>query len=186
MMHGLNNTRLFLYASQFLVVFNPSSFGLNDSPEFFAIMMATANIASGAHASLNALPDEILQFALFYLSPRDTAVNVLRVSKRFNRLGNQGILWRYHCRVQFKYWDAQHRIKHKFLGSVGDVDWKKLYTHRRRIDTQITDILDSILEEQVNRIQKFRSIGDFGYDAKDTLLRHCHTSGMAEDVLARR
>jgi F-box protein 21 len=72
------------------------------------------------------------------------------------------------------------------MGGVGDVDWKTLFTHRKKVDAEITDILDSILEGQINRIQKFKAIADFGYDAKDALLRHCHTSEDAEDVLARR
>ena len=137
-------------------------------------------------ASLNALPDEILQLVLFQLSPQDTVLNLQRVSKRFQRLGNEPLLWRYHCRVQFRYWDAKHRIRQKFLGSVGDVDWKMLYTHRKKVDTQTTDILDSILEDQANRIKKFNSIGEFGYDAKDTLLHHCRANEAADDVLARR
>jgi F-box protein 21 len=164
-----------------------SSSELNDSPSSTTIIMAFLNTSNGAHkASLNALPDEVLQHILFYLSPQDTVLNVQRISKRFNRLGNEPLLWRFHCRVQFQYWDSKHRIRHKFLGSVGDVDWKTLYTHRKKIDIQITEILDSILEDQVNRIKKFNLIGELGYDAKDTLLRHCHTGEMAEDVLARR
>ena len=69
---------------------------------------------------------------------------------------------------------------------MGDVDWKMLYMHRVTVDTQTTAILDSILADQVNRIKKFNYIAEFGYDAKDTLLRHCQTSESAEDVLARR
>jgi F-box protein 21 len=69
---------------------------------------------------------------------------------------------------------------------VGDVDWKNLYTHRSNIDSKTTAILDSILEDQVNRIGKFNAIAKFGYDAKDTLLRHCRTGETAGDVLARR
>lgn len=61
-----------------------------------------------------------------------------------------------------------------------------LYAHRKKVDIQTTRILDSILEDQVNRIKKFASIGDFGYDAKDTLVRHCRARESAEDVLARR
>jgi F-box protein 21 len=113
-------------------------------------------------------------------------VNIQRTSKRFNRLGSEPLLWRHHCRVGFKYWDSKHRISQKFAGSVGDVDWKTLYTYRRRIDKDTTALLDSILKGQIDRISKFKSISEFGYDAKDTLLRHCRTSNDAEDVLARR
>ena len=83
-------------------------------------------MAHGLHlASLNALPDEVLQLVLFQLSPQDTVLNVQRVSRRFRRLGNEPLLWKYHCRVQFQYWDAKHRIRQKFLGSVGDVEDRK-------------------------------------------------------------
>jgi F-box protein 21 len=137
-------------------------------------------------ASLNSLPDEVLQNILYYVSPHDVLLNIKRVSKRFNGLGSEPLLWRYHCRTQFNYWDGKHRIRQKFLGSVVDVDWKTLFRHRQTVDSQTTAILDSILGDQVNRIKKFNTIAEFGYDAKDTLLRHCHTSETAEDVLARR
>lgn len=58
--------------------------------------------------------------------------------------------------------------------------------HRKRVEHETANILDSIIEGQVNRIQKFKMIADFGYDAKDTLLQHCRSSENAEDVLARR
>lgn len=66
------------------------------------------------------------------------------------------------------------------------MDWKKLYVHRMRTDGDITHILDGILRGQVGRIRKFGWISRFGYDAKDTLLRHCRTGDEVEDVLARR
>jgi F-box protein 21 len=137
-------------------------------------------------ASLTALPDEVLLHILTYIPPRDTVLNVQQVSKRFDRLGGEPLLWRYYCRVEFQYWDSKHQIRHKFSGNAGDTDWEKLYRHRTKVDSRTTKILNSILENQVDRITKFRSIGEFGYDAKDTLLRHCHTSENAEDVLARR
>jgi F-box protein 21 len=132
------------------------------------------------------LPDEVLQHILFYLSPDDLLSNVQRVSKRFSRLAREPLLWRHHCRVHFRYWDSKHRIRQKFLGNVGDVDWKTLYMHRKRVESETASVLDSIIEGQVNRIQKFKLIADFGYDAKDTLLKHCRTCETAEDVLARR
>ncbi|KAG4433175.1 hypothetical protein IFR05_011335 [Cadophora sp. M221] len=135
---------------------------------------------------LTALPDEVLQHILFYCQPHYVLLNIQRVSKRFNRLGSEPLLWRYHCRTEFKYWDSKHQIQQKFLQGVGDVDWKRLYTHRRKVDIETSALLDSILERQSNRISKFKSIAEFGYDAKDTLLRHCRTDDAADDVLARR
>jgi hypothetical protein len=132
------------------------------------------------------LPDEVLQHILFYVSPSDLLSNVQCTSKRFCRLASEPLLWRHHCRVRFTYWDSKHRIRQKFTGNVGDVDWKTLYMHRKRVEAETATILDSIIEGQVDRIQKFKMIADFGYDAKDTLLNHCRVSETAEDVLARR
>jgi F-box protein 21 len=137
-------------------------------------------------SALSDLPDEVLQHILFYVSPHDLVANVQRLSKRFDRLASEPLLWRHHCRANFTYWDSKHRIRQKFSGNVGDVDWKTLYLHRKRVASETAAILDSIIEGQVNRIQKFKLIADFGYDAKDTLLKHCRTSETAEDVLARR
>ncbi|TAQ84599.1 hypothetical protein B7494_g7082 [Chlorociboria aeruginascens] len=142
--------------------------------------------STGETLSLIDLPDEVLQHIFYYFSPEDTLLNVDHISKRFNRLSNEPLLWRYHCRVQFRYWDSNHRIRQKFAGNVGDVDWKTLFLYRQQVDLQTTRTLDSILEGQIDRIGKFEEISKFGYDAKDTLLRHCHTSSEADDALARK
>jgi F-box protein 21 len=139
-----------------------------------------------APVSLTSLPDEVLQHILYFVSPNHVLQNVQRVSKRFYTLGSEPVLWRYHCQAQFKYWDPKHRIGLKFLGCAGNVDWKTLFIHRQKVNSQTTCILDSILQGQVNRIKKFSEIIDFGYDAKDILLQHCRTNEGAEDVLARR
>lgn len=151
--------------------------------------LTTPDMSIGETAKLtliNDLPDEVLQQVLYFLSPPDTLVNIQRLSKRFDRLSCQPLLWRHHCRVHFKYWDSKHRIKQKWRGSAVDVDWKSLYVYRRQVDAQTTELLNGILERQTDRAVKSTRIAEFGYDAKDTLLRHCHVSEAAEDVLARR
>jgi F-box protein 21 len=143
-------------------------------------------MSAASPPSLESLPDEVLRQILSYISPRAILVNVQRLSKRYNTLGNEPLLWRHHCRVDYKHWDSKHRIKHKFLGQAQHVDWKALYLHRRNVDTQTTELLDSILEGQTSRLKKFDLICGYGYDAKEILLRHCAASDNAEDVLARR
>lgn len=135
---------------------------------------------------LTDLPDEVLQHITYYCSTNDVLSRIQRLSKRFARLASEPLLWRHHCKVEYKYWDLKHAIGQKFSGNVQDVDWKALYIYRRGVDLQTTHLLDSILDGQVDRISKFRSIADYGYDAKDTLVHHCHTHDDAVDVLARR
>lgn len=137
-------------------------------------------------SSINGLPDEILQLTLRYVPAEDVLQNVERVSQRFSYVSNEPLLWRYHCRTRFKYWDSKHRIRDKLNGDVLNVDWKKLYLYRQNVDTQITSTLNGILQAQTKRIEKYERISQFGYDAKDTLLRHCLADGAADDVLARR
>lgn len=134
---------------------------------------------------LNSLPDEVLQHILSFCSPQDL-LSIQQTSQRLNRLGIEPLLWRRHCRFDFTYWDPSHRIAQKLRAPVGHVPWRSLYTYRKRVGTKTTNLLDSILGEQVNRITKFEKIAEFGYDAKDTLLRHCHTVDTADDYLARR
>ncbi len=80
----------------------------------------TATWRNERSISFNDLPDEVLQHILYFLSPLDVFANTQNVSKRFNRLCSEPLLWRHHCQVQFKYWDSKHRIKQKYLGSAGD------------------------------------------------------------------
>lgn len=135
--------------------------------------------------AISDLPDEVLDQVLYYLSPEQTIL-VRRVSKRFARLSEEPLLWRYYCRTEFNYWDGKHRIKQKFGGDVSDVEWEKLYIYRKDIDTRTSELLDSILSEQIGRIDKTKDISEFGYDAKDILLRNCQAETDTDDVLARR
>lgn len=136
--------------------------------------------------TLNDLPDEVLESILQYLSAEHTLRVVQQVSKRFLRLTCEPLLWRYHCKTDFRYWDDKHRIKQKFKSDIADVDYRKLYIYRKSVDLRTTKLLDSILSEQIGRLHKIEQIGEFGYDVKDTLLRHCRIRDDAEDVLARR
>ncbi len=157
------------------------------SPRTMHSESAQSTIGSAdTNPSLNVLPDEIVQHILYYLSPHHVAHNIQRISKRFESLGREPLLWKHHCRVDYKYWDPKHRIRQRFSGAVADVDWKALYKNRSIVDFATTKLLDSIINCQTNRINKFAAIAGLGYDVKDTLLRHCHTSEDAEDVLARR
>jgi F-box protein 21 len=137
-------------------------------------------------SSLVGLPDEILQHILYFIPPDDALLRCQLVSKRLYLLTSQSLLWRYHCRFEFSYWDARHRIRQKFFGEVGDVDWKSLYIYRRKVEQTVTKVLDSIIESQTGRIAKYKGISVHGYDAKDALIRHCNTQDSVEDVLARR
>lgn len=136
--------------------------------------------------SLDGVPDEVIQHILHFVSPDDNLRSVQLLSKRFNRLANEALLWRHYCRISFRYWAPEHQFQEKLQGLATDVDWKDLWMIRRRRNSHVGHLLDGILTTQVGRIKKFEQICLLGYDAKDFLLEQCHTDESAEDVLARR
>ncbi|KAL2009271.1 hypothetical protein VTN00DRAFT_7465 [Thermoascus crustaceus] len=134
--------------------------------------------------SLARLPDEILHSILCYSPPRSAAA-LERTAGRFRSITNEPLLWRFYCQTHFKFWDKRHDFHNKLASPVSSVDWKKLYITRHLIDTATTEVLESILASQTGRIEKFHAIVSFGYDAKDTLIRHSLAGPEREDYLAR-
>ncbi|KAI9827638.1 MAG: hypothetical protein M1819_006927 [Sarea resinae] len=135
--------------------------------------------------SLSDLPDELIQNIFHYLASPSLAPLRL-VSKRFDALAEEPLLWRDRCWTEFHYWDPRHSIQRKFTEPAALVNWKQLYIYRFRVDRSTTTELNSLLTSQTGRIEKIQTIADHGYDAKDTLLRHTRCDCNSEDVLARR
>lgn len=136
-------------------------------------------------SSLCGLPDEILHHILSYGSA-SSATALERTAPRFRNVANDPLLWRHYCQDDFRFWDPKHDIRKKFAYPASGVGWKKVYEARRLIDIATTELLDSILASQAGRIGKVHRIIEFGYDAKDTLLRHASAKSDHEDFLARR
>lgn len=134
--------------------------------------------------SLNQLPEEILHSILCHSHPR-SATALQQTSCRFGDVTKRPLLWRHYCRTYYKFWDRRHDIHRKFILPASSVDWKALFILRYQIDGSVTQLLDSILASQAGRIEKFRAVIEFGYDAKDTLLRNSQVQD-GEDHLARR
>lgn len=132
------------------------------------------------------LPVEVIQKILVFCDPDDIFQNVMRVCKSLYRLVNEPLLWRHYCFARFRYWDSRHCIQEKLCRQTDHVDWKSLYSYRKMVDLKTTELLESILQKQTNRISKYEAIAKFGYDAKETLLRHIQVDENAHDVLARR
>ncbi|KAL2828120.1 Hemimethylated DNA-binding protein YccV like-domain-containing protein [Aspergillus pseudoustus] len=135
--------------------------------------------------SLSDLPEEILHSILLFCDPRDTSA-LERTARRFRGAANERLLWKNYCQTHFKFWDRRHDFRVKLSNQISAVDWKALYVSRHLVDTATDRLLDSILVSQTGRIEKFRSVINFGYDAKDGLLRNLLIDSDAEDYLARR
>lgn len=133
---------------------------------------------------LNDLPSEIL-FQILLCVPPPSVLAIQQVCRKFNDLA-QPLLWRFHCRTQFKYWRPEHTIATKLAQSASGFDWKNLFRTRHLADLAISDELEEILSSQAGRIERSERILAYSYDAKDTLLRNFHVNDDCEDVLARR
>lgn len=133
---------------------------------------------------LNDLPTEVL-FQILLWAPPASIPAFQQVCRKFNDL-SQPLLWRHHCRTQFKYWTPKHDITGKLRQNVASVDWKRIFRERHVADIEIDHELEGILTSQTCRLDRSEKIVAYGYDAKDTLLRHLDVSEDAEDVLARR
>ncbi|KAK9415917.1 putative F-box domain-containing protein [Seiridium unicorne] len=134
----------------------------------------------------NELPDEIISHILTYLAPEETLTTIPRLSKRFYRIADTQLLWKFYCETSFRYWQSDHDIQKKLRNRATDVDWKALYTLRLRRNRRIAHLLDGIVASRVSRLQKTEEICQYGYDAKDFLLSQCKISEDVDDVLARR
>ncbi|KAI0844883.1 hypothetical protein F5Y00DRAFT_247652 [Daldinia vernicosa] len=137
-------------------------------------------------ASINSLPDEIVHHILLYVPPEETLSNIALLSKRFNRVAHEPLLWRCYCEHNFKYWEASHHFKERLNGYLHDTDWRRLFLLRLGRNAYIARLLDGIVASRVSRLQKMEQICLYGYDAKDYLLSQCQAPDSAEDVLARR
>lgn len=135
--------------------------------------------------TLDRLPDEILLSVLCY-SPPPSSVALARTARRFRSVTNEPTLWRFYSQAYFNFWHVKHDMPKKLSGPVLLVNWRALYITRHLIDGMVSKLLDSILQTQTGRIEKFRAIIDLGYDAKDTLLRHISVNPEEPDFLARR
>lgn len=133
---------------------------------------------------LSDLPTEILYEILLCVQPASIPA-FQQTCRKFNDL-SQPVLWRHHCRTQYKYWRPEHDIATKLAQGAATVDWKHLFRSRHRADVAISRDLEDILSSQTGRLDRSENIIAHGYDAKDTLLRHFNVADDAEDVLARR
>lgn len=151
----------------------------------FNTHQSRCTIALAMETSFTRLPDEILHTILCY-SPPSAAAALERTARRFRSIANEPLLWRYYCLTHFSFWEHRHDFKNKLADPVSSVDWKGLYASRCLTDSTVSSALESILTSQTGRLEKFRVIISFGYDAKDTLIRNALTGPEREDHLARR
>lgn len=137
-------------------------------------------------SSLEDVPDEIIRHILLYLPPEYTLASFQLVSRRYHHLANEPLLWRFHCQSSFRYWNPEHRLDERLAALASSVDWRGLWTKRKRRNYKAARLLDGVISTKVGQLKRLGGICELGYDVKDYLLEQCHVDESAEDVLARR
>jgi F-box protein 21 len=157
-------------------------------------MTVVADIMATPQTTFSDLPNELVQSILFYLPP-EFLCPIRAVNKRLLSISDTPLLWRYHCRTQYRFWDPSHDITNAFAKPVDATDWKGILVERRRLDRLVGERLDEVVKTGKERIANIEAIsksshaggkGQHTYDVKDALLRHCQTPEETEDYLARR
>ena len=94
-------------------------------------------------ASIDDLPDEIVHQILLYVSPEETLTKVSLLSRRFNRVAQEPLLWKFYCQRNFKYWESNHHFKERLRRNLRDTDWKRLYLQRLGRNARIARLVES-------------------------------------------
>jgi F-box protein 21 len=145
-------------------------------------------------AAFGDLPAEIVQSILFYLPPENLC-DVRATSKELQAIADSPLLWRYHCRTQYRFWDPVHNIARKLASPVSSTRWNELFITRRRIDVTVHKQLNAVVRSSQNRIYTIEDVAlqNYGnttvansYDVKDALLSQYNVGEDQEDHLARR
>lgn len=136
--------------------------------------------------SLDLIPDEIIRHILLYVPPRDTLVAIQPLSHRYNELANEPLLWRYHCRISFTYWNKEHCFASRLTVPAPLVGWKKIWIERTKKTRRVSRLFEAALRSKTNQLYRIQQICLEGYDAKDYLLQQYHCDPATEDFLTRR
>lgn len=132
------------------------------------------------------LPTEIIEAIALNLDAR-SLIAISETSRLIKQLtADSSIIWRRLCRTQFTTWDSRHHMRAKWAAPLSEVDWRGLYKERVNVEVRTRALLNHIVGTQHQRIRCINEIADFGYDAKEALMREMECPDSAEDVLARR
>jgi len=133
---------------------------------------------------MQSLPSEILLQILGNL-PAESVVACSATSKQLRRAADQSI-WRQRCLDDFGEWDQRHNLPDLLKKSSSEVDWRGLYVSRCGVHRNTQRALDAILSQQLGRLDRVRSVIDYGIDIEDVLIKNINASTKTPDVLARR
>jgi F-box protein 21 len=138
--------------------------------------------------SLDQFPDEIIQHVLTYLPAEDNLAAFQLASRRMCRVAREPVLWRQHCRVRFRFWDAGHALQRKMTGRASSTDWMGLFVARLRMNARAARLLDDVIEAGTVSadVASFGELAQMGYDVQDYLLEQARAGDEFADVLARR
>lgn len=145
---------------------------------------ATA-VPLASNSRLLNLPEELINEVFVFLPWRELVACQLTCRSLW-RISKESLIWRRHCINDYKYWQGEGYFESLLRAPPASINWKQLFTHRKKQDRAIDQDLESILDSQANRVSTIHHTVLTRYDAKDALLRHLDVADDAEDVLSRR
>lgn len=134
--------------------------------------------------TLTSLPDEVIQSILVYLPPTST-VSVQLTCRRLQNVASEPLIWKDYCRRTFRWWDRRHSLASK-LADPSFTAWKQLFATRADSSWHTRTALDSIINDQVGRLDSIQLILKAGYDAKDDLFSLFWNAAVSRNHLAQR
>ena len=135
--------------------------------------------------TIDRLPSELIQHILLFTNVNDL-VSCAAVSKQFHGLvGSAQPVWRCHCIQEYHFWHPKHDFRQRLHEPQRATNWRNLFIERKKIDRKLQETLSEIIDSRAGRLRKSAFLVQYGYDAKDFLLRQLDEMSSTEDHLAR-
>jgi len=133
---------------------------------------------------LDALPDEVIQAILQQLDAL-TLITISTVSRHFQAVANEQLIWKDLLLHDFRFWDDKHELSKK-VGDPSFHDWKDLYAVRHTANVATRRAVQYMIDEPVGRLEKAQGALEYGYGIKDVLLELNKDASLTDCVLAQR
>lgn len=133
---------------------------------------------------LDSLPDEVIQAILQQLDAL-TLITISTVSRHFQAVANEQLIWKDLLLRDFTFWDDRHALSKK-VGDASFHDWKDLYAVRHTANVATRRAVQDMIDVPVGRLAKAHAVLDHGYGIKDVLLKLDRDASLTDCVLAQR
>ncbi len=115
---------------------------------------------------LDVFPEEVIRVILQFVTPEDNLASIQLLSRRFNQIANESLLWRHYCCCSWQYWRHEHMFREKLAMRASSVDWKSLWISRRRSQAEVPSCSTRCCRPRSASCRGLSRFASKGYDAK--------------------